>query len=164
MKYKLKKDLKVGDLIDVDLGKDVCEEVKEHKRWRAEEGETYFLVDGFGDLDNDTEDRMYWDDFRWSTGNYFKTKQEARRYRDYLLAYQELRDLAEGFVPDWEDQDQLKYHIYYRGDENEYRLTFQSSANYSGISVVQFETREKIENAIKVLGKEKLDLIRNYPN
>ena len=46
----------------------------------------------------------------------FKTKEEANRYAEYRKAEEILREAIananEGWIPDWEDDDEIKYFIY----------------------------------------------------
>lgn len=45
-----------------------------------------------------------------STGNYFKTREEAEKYLEYLKAKAIIKQDAKGFKPDWGDKRQDKYH------------------------------------------------------
>ena len=73
-----------------------------YERWRAERGEEYWHIDGFGKVDYGYEGEKSGDihsdfaHFDYATGNYFKTKEEADAYSKYLLARQILLDDAEG--------------------------------------------------------------------
>ena len=55
------------------------------KRWRAEEGEVYFYIDGDFDVDSDHEDNHGADDHRFDIGNYHRTLLQAEQYRDFML-------------------------------------------------------------------------------
>lgn len=57
------------------------------KRWRAESDGTYYLIGSTFDVDNDTEGGYSIDDERYNAGNYFKTKEDASVYRDYMLQH-----------------------------------------------------------------------------
>ena len=108
--------------------KDWFEEIPELKRWRAEYGETYWFLSDNGSLYFKTEDNNKIDNYRYLIGNYFKTKEEAKAYKKYLLARQVLLDNAEGgkFIPgkeNWssvyDDTDHLwrsqYYYLYHQG-------------------------------------------------
>lgn len=127
---------------------------KEKVRPRAGSGENYWYIDD-GEVDNsidvfDEVDEV--DDFRYKSGNYLPTKEGIEKYRDTLLAQQELKDLTEGyeFVAGKEN-----WEISYLHSENKFlpycALSLQSS-QYT------FETEEKLLNAINVMGHEKLKL------
>lgn len=100
-----------------------------NKRWRAENGEKYYLVgefekedvkvgnitleyDGYNVESNDAVDI-----FLYKTRNYFKNKEEAEEYREKLKTYYDLLDLADELNCDrkinWNDKEQEKYYIYY---------------------------------------------------
>lgn len=68
----------------------------EYKRWRAECSETYWYLDDCGVTLSKTDWDEYTDDFRYSVGNHFKTEEEAKTHKEYLLAKQVLIDDADG--------------------------------------------------------------------
>lgn len=128
-RYKLKKDLptfQAGDEFYLDSNNDLrlkgsdimaynhktlekfsniiknwFEEIPDDKRWRAEKGEGYWYVNDCGAIKHYHDYRDVVDNFRFTTGNYFKTKKEAEAYKEYLIARQVLLDDAEGgkFIP-----------------------------------------------------------------
>ena len=55
------------------------------EKWRAEEGEVYFYIDGDFDVDSDHEDNHGADDYRFNIGNYHRTLRQAEQYRDFML-------------------------------------------------------------------------------
>ena len=76
--------------------KDWFEEIPDDKRWRAEKGEGYWYVNDCGAIKHYHDYRDVVDNFRFTTGNYFKTEKEAEAYKEYLIARQVLLDDAEG--------------------------------------------------------------------
>ena len=55
------------------------------KRWRAEEdGEYYFMIGSF-EIKIACEYNCVTDDLRFKNGNYYKTKEQAEQYRDFML-------------------------------------------------------------------------------
>ena len=86
---------------------------EEYKRWRAEEGQKYWTNAYTGGLSEFEELADAVDDFCYSVGDYFQTKEQAQAHRDYLQAMQTIRDSAKGFVPNWSDRTQVKYAIFY---------------------------------------------------
>lgn len=73
------------------------EEIPEkYERWRGKLGETYWFLSDNGSLYFKTEDNNKIDNYRYRVGNYFKTIEEARTYKKYLIARQVLLDDAEG--------------------------------------------------------------------
>lgn len=84
----------VRDIINFN---DWFEEIPEkHERWRGKLGETYWFLSDNGSLYFKTEDGSKIDNYRYRVGNYFKTIEEARTYKKYLLARQVLLGDAEG--------------------------------------------------------------------
>lgn len=75
------------------------------KRWRASDHRFFYV-----DLDGEIE-KAYradsGDNFLYDTGNYFKTEEEAEKYREKLLATQRVKDFIaeknaeQGWVADW---------------------------------------------------------------
>ena len=53
-----------------------------------------------------------------STGNYFKTQEEAEKYLEYLKAKAIIKQDTKGFTPDWNDNEQPKHHGYYHAESN----------------------------------------------
>lgn len=97
-------------------------EKKPVKRWRAEKNGHYFIVDSLGDISISEELYDITDGYRYNAGQYFKTQQQAENYREKILIYQELKDLAlelnNGEKIDWEKyNNQAKYYIYFNGDD-----------------------------------------------
>lgn len=54
------------------------------KRWRAEDGNYYYHVDDEFIIQKEVEDYMILDNNRYNTGNYFRTKEEAEEYAEYM--------------------------------------------------------------------------------
>ena len=54
------------------------------KRWRAEEGEEYYFLDGKCEIWNTNEIKKKIDDVFFEQGNYFKTKEEAQKVKEEL--------------------------------------------------------------------------------
>ena len=85
----------------------------EYKRWRACDDQLYFKIDNLGDVEEIVEIGYSSDDYRYNTGNYFKTEKEAEQHKAYLLALQTIKDDVEGFAPDWENSHEKKWFGYY---------------------------------------------------
>ena len=125
----------------------------EHKRWRAEKGELYHFVNDCGRLDIYDEACRIIDDFRYNTGNYFKTKEETKTHKEYLLARQVLLDDAEG-------------GRFIRGNENWYvsydvmGLGLSWTYNYSP-SRIYFKDKKSLKKSIEK-HKEQWEIVRRY--
>ena len=89
------------------------------KRWRAEEGKWYWFLCSSGSVLKITDNSHSADAFRYSSGNYFQTEEQAIAYREYTLAKQRLKDYIRegnakmGWVADWSDFDQKKWLVEY---------------------------------------------------
>lgn len=185
-RYKLKKDLptfKAGDefylsekgnLVSADeqpvvayskltlekfpnILKDWFEEILEYKRWRAELGESYWFSDTNGRACEGIDDRYSIDDYRYNTGNYSKTKEGVKKYIDYLIALQTIKDDAKGFVPDWKDLNQPKYYGCYDYISECFDVRRDDRAHTQG--VVYFKTKEDIEESFEKHRKEWLTVL-----
>jgi hypothetical protein len=90
---------------------------QENKKWQPKSGETYFFIDGRGDIEKCEYCESYYDKWRVSQGNCFKTQEEIEQHLENLKTKAELRQLAETLncyrKINWENPDQKKYYIYY---------------------------------------------------
>lgn len=118
------------------------------KRWRAESGNKYWNVSGGGAIFHTTEENSEFDNFRYATGNYFRTEQEVEAYKEHMLLSQEWKDLAEGYRftkgnPNW--------YAYY--EKGEYESWFAYS--YIQPNTVYFPSKEKLQQALATFGEDK---------
>ena len=95
------------------LDSEWLEELSERKRWRAKEDERYWYVGSDGVVDDNYEDKMGTDDRRYEFGNYFKTEEEAQKTAEWLRAFAILRDDTKGFKPDWKNEKQKRWYVFY---------------------------------------------------
>ena len=95
------------------LDGDWFEELPECKRWRAKEDERYWCVQDDGGVAEACEDWVDIDDGRYELGNYFKTEEEAQKASDWLKAFTILRDDTKGFKPDWKNEKQKRWYVFY---------------------------------------------------
>lgn len=59
------------------------------KRWRAEEGEAYFYIDVYNNIEESVDNRLTSDKLHYDIGNYFKTEEEAKRISAELCNFWE---------------------------------------------------------------------------
>lgn len=109
---------RVNELIEeIKQLKEKQAEKKELLRWRANEDEKYWCIVESGNVAEYTENGHIVDNFNYSKGNYFKSKEEAEQLLKNLITKQKLKDLAlelnKGKEIDWGNPDQLKYGIVY---------------------------------------------------
>lgn len=92
-------------------------EKPKHKRWRAEKGAEYFVFDENCLICMVRDYGNWFDDRRWSLGNYYRTREEAQIVLDKRLALQRIKDYCLDnfgeFVPDWENPNESKFFIQY---------------------------------------------------
>lgn len=137
-------------------------EEKENKRWRAEDGHTYWFVDSDGKP-------MWWheysrniDDFYYDTHNYFQTKEEAQKYASVIETERQLKKFADehnGEI-DWDNSNEYKYSLFYNCITNGIAI-----ANVSALRdarVIYFSSEEIAERAIDTIGKEKIKEYLTY--
>lgn len=101
---------------------------KQEYRPRVKKLNQYWYVDEQGDYNNQSEYWVEHDYWRYLTGNYFLTEEEAREYRNYLKALGEIRDYIKEndlwFKPDYACLSQYKYYIYYSHKLNMWDVSF----------------------------------------
>lgn len=57
------------------------------KRWRAGHGKNYFFVTGAFEIEQFHDIGNWLNDLHYKAGNYFKNKEDAEPYRDYMLQH-----------------------------------------------------------------------------
>ena len=108
---------------------------EEPTRWRAkkEEFEKYWYVDDRSEVDDSYDDRMAVDNERYEFGNYFKTQEEALKAVDWLKAFNTLRDDTKGFKPDWKNEKQKKWSVFYNHLYDKLYIDWHISCQFSTI-------------------------------
>lgn len=129
------------------------EEIKteENKRWRAEADETYYYVDNDTEVCLSFEDHHPIDDVRHRYGNYFRTEEEAKAYAEYLKALTVVRDDAKGFKPDWANNTQCKFYVYY--SHRQKRLSFECLEENADNGVFGLPYFAEPEDAVESIDK-----------
>ena len=129
----------------------------EYKRWRAQRSDVYYHIDDNGFVGFVYEDNDTLDDYRYNTGNYFRTRALAEQHKAYLLALQIIKDDAEGWIPDWEDCSEKKWFGYYNYFSNKLDINYSSSHQIQG--VIYFETKKKLQHSQEVHKAEWLTVL-----
>lgn len=132
---------------------DWFEEIPESKRWRAEYNEKYWCNDGNGGIYSSTEDGHKADSYRFLTGNYFKTEEEAEVYKEYLLARQVILDDADGGR--W-SKDGCNWYTFYNG----MNLDMTDSTFYRPGTIYFQETKAILKSLEE--HKEQWEIVRKY--
>ena len=96
------------------------------KRWKPEEDEIFWYVDDGGDVGH-----SYWaddetDQYRYKTGNIYRTKEEVRTALARINALVDVREyILDNNLQvdnvDWSDREQEKWSIYYDHEDSEFR-------------------------------------------
>lgn len=82
-----------------------------------------------------------------STGNYFETEEEAKKYLKYLKAKEVIKQDTKGYKPDWNDENDRKYCGFWDITKKEFEYmcinTLQSDSIYFNIADDIIESFEK---------------------
>ena len=144
-----------------ELGKEIerLENKKSYKRWRAEFNNDYYYIDEEGNINSIFENNDISDVFKYKTRNYFKTEEEAEKYRKNLKTYYELMDLAEeldnGEKVDWNNTNQAKYSISF--DISIGILKQVNCRYYKGLGEIHCLNEKFLNIAIDRIGEERLE-------
>lgn len=130
------------------------EQEKGCKRWKAENGEKYYFIEGIVSNHYEANDEI--DNALYEQGNYFETQREAEIVAEKLKIYTKLKDLAlrlnkgKGF--DWSNKDQAKFRLYY------YKCEICQDINWSYhyLGGIYCLDRNFKDEAIKEIGEENL--------
>ena len=128
------------------------------RRWMADYDETYYCISSCGYVTDFRENDCSIDNFRYETGNYFKTENEAREYREKLIIYQNLKDLAlelnQGKQIDFDNTTQEKYIIILDDMRN---LNIISSVYQQSIGQIYCLDKNFLEKAKERIGEDNLE-------
>lgn len=122
------------------------------KDWFESANIGFYLDEGGYIVEYDENEDPYCLNCRKSIGNDFKTEEEAKKYRDYLIALQTIKDDAKGFEPDWEDWGQDKYYGYYSHSNG--FLGCSNSFTHQGQGIIYFKSKEDLKESLKKHRKE----------
>ena len=129
---------------------------EEPKPWKPKDGEDYFYIgidftiDSWENVDDDT------DKHNFRIGNCFPTskraEQVAKKMR-LLLRLEQLHDmLCPDYVPDWSNEDEHKFYLFYDGKAGNWKYTYWSAFDFRVGEY--FDTEENAEKAAEILNKE----------
>ena len=142
---------------EIDNFDDWFEEIHDDKRWRAEYGEKYWCTDGNGGIYSSTEDGHKADNYRFCTGNYFKTEEDTEAYKEYLLAKQKLIDSAKGYKPVLDGHNH--YLEYCNGAFTKHFSVYETTTYTPG--VIYFKYQEDAEESFKKY-RDEWEIVRKY--
>lgn len=130
-------------------------EQEELKPWKPKYGEDYFYIgidftiDSWENEDGDTDKRNF------RIGNYFRTKERAEQVAEkmrLLLRLEQLHDmLCPDYVPDWSNEDEHKFYLFYDGKTGKWKYTYWSTFDFRVGEY--FDTEKNAEKAAEILNK-----------
>lgn len=124
---------------------------EEPTRWRANKGERYYFIETDGSVHFIYELGLEYDDAKYGIGNYFKTKEEAEKAASWFKAFTTLRDDTKGFEPDWKNEKQKKWGVFYSRFDGEVYIEWYIDCQFSTII---FATEEDAKASIEKHEKE----------
>ncbi len=143
-------------------------EKEKNKKWKLKKGDEYYCFDF---REEGIKAYFYRDDYvdkiNFILGNYFTKNDDMKECKNKVIKtieklelLTELQNYAEeineGWKPDWDNEDEYKYHIYFNFDakvfENDYCW------KRKGLNETVFKSKELAEQAIEHFG-ERLNLL-----
>lgn len=128
---------------------------EEPKPWKPERGEEYFAVEDVADVVPYTYCEDSIDEYNIQLGNCFRTKERAEQVTKkmrLLLRLEQLHDmLCPDYVPDWNNDGELKFCLAHHCDDD---CWFVDYFNVTQYPTVYFDTEENAEKAAEILNKE----------
>lgn len=128
-------------------------EVGKDKRWRAEESVLYYFTADTGKIGMSREYLMDVDNIRYDTHNYFKTKEEAKKYAEVLEIKRQLMKFADEH--NGADSSQRKWFITYHTNSLD-GIALSSSVNTRNAETIYFSSKEIAQQAIDEIGKDNI--------
>ena len=129
---------------------------EEPKPWKPEIGDSYFYISSNFEAMNKVKGTTSFETDRISNGNCFKTKERAEQVAEkmrLLLRLEQLHDmLCPDYVPDWSNEDEHKFYLFYDGKESNWKYTYWSAFDFRVGEY--FDTEENAEKAAEILNKE----------
>lgn len=126
------------------------------KPWKPEVGEEYFFVNNdlsiccFCNYNDEV------DNYNFEIGNCFRTGERADQVVEkmrFLLWLEQLHDmLCPDYVPDYEDDDEVKSHVYFDHSLDRYDISY--STRRENPCMVAFDTKKNALKAAEILNKE----------
>lgn len=118
-------------------------------RWRAEKDERYyFLLSNEGFIGHNFEDSRPYNNYQYNTGNYFKTKEEAEKYKNNLIITQKLKDIALRL-----NGKDVPYYFIYLNSYGELTTACQTTKI---VGAIYCTNHKFLETAIKEIGEKEL--------
>jgi hypothetical protein len=124
------------------------------KRWRAEKGRSYWYIENNGVIYSAKDSKSIWDNFFYSTGCYFKTKEEAEAYRDKLIKIQAIKDRIADLNGGWNIKVGLSAAFCFGVEDNFIIVKFISFGIKTAPDWMYFKSKEIGEQLMKEFGND----------
>lgn len=146
-----------GKEYEVEVSKEQVKEIEKpkYKRWRAEKYNTYCSIDSDGTTCIHTDFGDVIDNFLYSIGNYFKTKEVLEEKKKKLLYRRQYKDfIGEDLLTeeDFKNQNIKKYFAYYDYINEGIRINDHQVIRVQGC--IYSKSKEKIKNFIEEIGED----------
>ena len=129
---------------------------EEPKPWKPERGEKYFTIENSFYAFQYTYCEDIIDEPKILSGNCFRTEERAEQVAKkmrLLLRLEQLHDmLCPDYVPDYEDDDEVKSHVYFDHFLDRYDISY--STRRENPCMVAFDTKKNALKAAEILNKE----------
>jgi len=129
---------------------------EEPKPWKPERGEKYFTIENSFYAFQYTYCEDIIDEPKILSGNCFPTEERAEQVAKkmrLLLRLEQLHDmLCPDYVPDYEDDDEVKSHVYFDHSLDRYDISY--STRRENLCMVAFDTKKNALKAAEILNKE----------
>lgn len=150
MKIELKIDGKSIELSSETL-KNIKESLEEKKSFKPEYGEKYYFLTSNREIDDCVWENDTFDNYSYYSGNCFKTQEEAIKQQEKKNALMRVRKYIINnfglFEPDWDDDEQGKYNIFYDYIGKEFLVNDACTLRY--LEIIPFlETKEQTRQVI----------------
>ena len=130
------------------LKKEVEKQDENSNVWKPELGETYYQLNGAGEVFSDSWENMECEKRMYSIGNVFETKEDAEFTVERLKVIQELKQFARPFKP-----GESNYSINWKFSDG---ILFICVCRVVKGNELHFESEEKAREAIKAVGEERI--------
>lgn len=158
-KTELKKQIKELKEKQAELQKQIDElkqvKVEEQKeRWKPDLGEKYYFVNSYGNIDYALWNNNNFDNWRYLTGNIFKTEAETEEYRKKIEIQSQFKNFVEERSEelDWKNPKQLKYFLYYDYITYELGCDYNNSHKHQG--TIYASSEQILKDAVEKIGEE----------
>lgn len=146
----------LGKLEELRKEAEAQKEQEELNPWKPEVEEGYFYIGntlGIGEYFNGGD---YIDDKLITAGNCFRTKERAEQVAKkmrLLLRLEQLHDiLCPDYEPDWSNEDEHKFYLFYDRKTGNWKYTYWSAFDFRVGEY--FDTEKNAEKAAEILNKE----------